>query len=266
MIGTIRELYRYRVLIQVLVSREIKARYRGSMLGFLWSFLNPLLLMGVYALVFSVYMRIDMENYALFLFCGLLPWLWFSSAILEGSSSIIGGSTLIKKVLFPPAVLPIVVVLSNLVHFILGLPVLFVFLIVSGIGVHWWALYLPIVIILQLLFTSGLTLMLSSLSVHFRDITQILNSFITLWFFLCPIIYTIDSAKSALHDKGLDWLIISFTLNPMAQLISAYQDILFHQRAPDWNSLGFVLLIGIIVLWSGSHIFNHIKWSFSEEV
>lgn len=266
MLASLRELYRYRVLIHCLVVRELKARYRGSVLGFLWSFLNPLLLMGVYALVFSLYMRIDMENYAVFLFCGLLPWLWFSSSILEGSNAIIAGSSLVKKVLFPPEVLPIVVVLSNLAHFLLGLPIVFLFLIGSGVGISWWALALPVLIVLQLLFTVGLALALSSLSVHLRDITQILANVMTLWFFLCPIIYSLDVVRGVLQAKGLEPLMWSFRLNPMAQLVTAYHDLLFYGRAPGLAGLAGVLAAGLIMLWLGYRVFNRFKWSFSEEV
>ena len=128
MLANLRELFRCRGLIETLVARELKARYRGSVLGFFWSFVNPLLLLLVYSFVFSVvlpgFRGGDLEPYALFLFCGLLPWTWFSSALLESSNALIMNGNLIKKVLFPAEVLPIVAVLSNLVHFFLALPVL----------------------------------------------------------------------------------------------------------------------------------------------
>ncbi|HSO73180.1 MAG TPA: ABC transporter permease, partial [Thermodesulfobacteriota bacterium] len=121
------EVFRYRSLVSSLILRELKARYRGSVLGFLWTFLNPLLLLGVYALVFNVYFRIQMEHYAGFMFTGLLPWIWFSSSLIEGTNAITSGGSLITKVLFPGQLLPLVKVGSNLMNFLLSLPILFVF-------------------------------------------------------------------------------------------------------------------------------------------
>src|SRR5215468_11698552 len=133
MITQLQTLFRYRLLIQSLVSRELKARYRGSILGFFWSFVNPLLLLVTYTLVFTVILpgrhSPELEPYFLFFFCGILPWTWFSSSLLESSSVLIAGGNLIKKVLFPAEVLPVVTVLANMVHFFLGLPILIAFLI-----------------------------------------------------------------------------------------------------------------------------------------
>src|SRR5258707_12269170 len=127
------QLLRYRGLIQSLVARELKARYRGSALGFVWSFVNPLLLLLIYSFVFTTVMPNTTEGvqpYQLFMFCGILPWTWFSSSLAESANSLIAGGNLIKKVLFPPAVLPLVSVLTNMGHFFLGLPILIVFLLV----------------------------------------------------------------------------------------------------------------------------------------
>src|ERR1700752_2307906 len=134
--GHLADLYRYRALIGTLVLRELRARYRGSFLGFLWSFLNPLLLMLVYALVFSIYMRAPMEGYAVFLFSGLLPWLWFSSSLAHASSVIVTSAPLVKRVLFPTEILPLVSVLSNLINMLLSLPLLFGFLWAFGVRPH----------------------------------------------------------------------------------------------------------------------------------
>ena len=124
MLSSFRQLLRYRALIQSLVARELKARYRGSVLGFFWSFVNPLLLLLVYSFVFTVVLPDvhppELEPFALFMFCGILPWTWFSSSLLEASNVLISGGNLIRKVLFPAEVLPIVTVLAGLVHFCLG--------------------------------------------------------------------------------------------------------------------------------------------------
>src|SRR5919112_32409 len=160
MLANLRTLVRYRGLIQTLVARDLKARYRGSVLGFFWSFFNPLMLLMIYTFVFTKVLvgtrPADMEPYALFMFCGILPWTWFSSSVLESSNTLIAGGNLIKKVLFPAEVLPIVTVLANMVHFFLGLPILIAFLI------YYWRpitivelLWFPIAVAVQLIFTAA---------------------------------------------------------------------------------------------------------------
>src|SRR3954468_3756026 len=194
MLDNLRQLPKYRGLIQSLVARELKARYRGSVLGFFWSFFNPLLLLLVYTFVFTVILPGDWDEKlgprALFLFCGLLPWTWFSSSLIESSNILIVGGNLIKKVLFPAEVLPIVSVLANMVHFVLGLLILAAFMIgfrhyPNPAALPWF----PVVVMIQLVFTLGLALGLSALTVHFRDIRDLLANVLTLWFFATPILY-----------------------------------------------------------------------------
>src|SRR5512134_2653932 len=187
MLHNLAQLPRYRGLIQSLVARELKARYRGSVLGFFWSFINPLLLLLIYSFVFTFVIPARApghEPYALFMFCGILPWTWFSASLLESSNVLISGGNLIKKVLFPAEILPIVSVLANMVHFFFGLPILAVFLIYYriplNVGEFAW---FPVVVFVQLLFTLGLALMLSALTVHFRDLRDILSNVLTFWFF-----------------------------------------------------------------------------------
>ncbi|MBN1355869.1 ABC transporter permease [bacterium] len=266
------EIVRYRALISALVSRELKARYRGSLLGFLWSLLNPLLLMLVYWLVFSIYMRFGMKNYHVFLFCGLLPWVWFSSSVLEGCNSIISGSNLVKKVLFPAEILPIVVIIANLIHFLLAIPILIFFLLVSGIPIGINIVWFPVIVLVQFIFTMAVVLLLAALSVHYRDIQQILNNLVTLWFFLSPIIYPMSGLPSG-AQKYL-WLM---DLNPVAHLMVGYHrsflqlmddgsGMLSFNRAMPWEGLGGVALFSIVFLVISYRIFGHFKVSFSEEV
>src|SRR6478752_4399168 len=170
MLSNLFKLFRYRGLIQTLVVRDLKARYRGSVLGFFWSFFNPLLLLLIYSFVFTQVLvgahEPSMEPYALFMFCGILPWTWFSSSVLESSNTLIAGGNLIKKVLFPAEVLPIVTVLANMVHFFLGLVILVIFLVIYQ---HWPdpldLLWFPIAVAVQLLFTCALALIVSALAV-----------------------------------------------------------------------------------------------------
>jgi len=258
------QLPRYRGLIQSLVARELKARYRGSVLGFFWSFINPLLLLLVYSFVFSVILvnRGEVQPYAIFLFCGILPWTWFSSSLLEASNVLIGGGNLIKKVLFPAEVLPIVTVLANMVHFFLGLPILFLFMAVHGVwpdpaGLAWF----PVVLVVQLILTLGLSLIVSSLTVHFRDIKDILGNLMTFWFFATPIIYDMTLFKDSPLGKTL------INLNPFTHLALSYQEILFYDGpVGHWKwllALG-VASVGIFLL--GYFLFDRLRDSFAEAV
>ena len=258
MFSNVIELYRCRALIMSLVLKEVKLRYQGSALGFLWTFLNPLLLMCVYTIVFSIFLRIKVENYPVFLFCGLLPWAWFSTSILEGADSIIRGGDLITRALFPPQVLPTVTLFSNLVNFVFSLPLLFIFLLLFKVKAGIALISLPIVMIIQAVFTMGLVLMVSALNVHFRDIQHILGNLIIMWFFATPILY-----PTTLIPVKLRFITI---INPMAALIKAYRDILFYRQFPNWRVLGIALCFGFLVFFLGNLIFNRYKESFPEEV
>ena len=254
----LKEMYRYRSLIGNLVVRELKARYRGSALGFLWSFLNPLLLMSVYALVFSIYFRFGMEDYVVFLMSGLLPWIWFSSSLLEASNSILVGGNLIKKVLFPAEVLPLVVVLSNFVNFVLSLPILLIFVFFFERPFSPAMLSLPAVMLVQMLLTVGLAFMFAALCVHYRDIQHILANFLTLWFFLTPIIYPMTQIPEKFR--------VIVNVNPMAPLALAYQQIFYEGRLPNFMQLSGVAAIAMLTYLLGASVFERYRGMFAEEV
>jgi len=258
MFSNVIELYRCRALIVSLVIKEVKLRYQGSLLGFLWTFLNPLLLMCVYTIVFSVFLRIKVDNYPVFLFCGLIPWVWFSTSLLEGADSIIRGGDLVTRTLFPPQVLPSVTVFSNLVNFVFSLPLLFIFLLLFRVKASIALIALPILMVIQAVFTMGLVLMVSAINVHFRDIQHILGNLIIMWFFATPILYPTTAIPA-------QFKFISY-MNPMAILIKAYQDTLFYRQFPNWLFLGITLCFGFLVFFFGNLIFNRYKESFPEEV
>jgi ABC-type polysaccharide/polyol phosphate export permease len=264
MLHNLVRLLRHRSLIQTLVARELKARYRGSVLGFFWSFINPLLLLLVYWFVFSVVLPgirpIDIEPYALFMFCGLLPWTWFSSSVLEASNVLIAGGNLIKKVLFPAEVLPVVTVLANMVHFLLGLPIIAVALVYFAVPVRpLELLWLPVVVLVQLFFTLGLALIVSSLTVHFRDLKDILGNLMTFWFFATPIIYPMSLAPPS--GKVL------LDLNPFTHLVISYQEILFYDGPfGHWKWLLALGGVSIVLFLLGYFLFDRLRDSFAEEV
>ncbi|MGE5126236.1 MAG: ABC transporter permease [Betaproteobacteria bacterium] len=262
MLAELRTLFRFRALIRSLVSRELKARYRGSVLGFLWSFVNPLLLLLTYTLVFAVILpnrQPGIQPYFLFLFCGILPWTWFQASLAESAGVIIASGNLIKKVLFPAEVLPTVTVLANLVHFLLGLPILAAVLAYEG-KLGWLALALPLPMLVQFVLSLGLALLLSALTVHFRDIQNILGHVLHLWFFATPVIYSY-----ALIPEG-SLLRRALRLNPMTHVVVTYQQILFVGHVDHWRGLALSLLVGIAAFALGAFLFDRLRDTLPEEV
>ena len=263
MFSNLAGLLRYRGLIQSLVARELKARYRGSVLGFVWSFINPLLLLSIYSFVFTTIMRNDdarTRPFAVFMFCGLLPWTWFSTSLTEASSSLLAGGNLIRKVLFPAEVLPLVSVLANMVHFLLGLLVLAAFMLgfshyPNPASLAWF----PLVVAIQLVFTCGLALALAALTAHFRDIRDLLTNVLTLWFFATPIIYPYFMPTVSRYL----WI---FRLNPFYHLAVSYQEILFFERFGHASSLGVLACASFALFIGGYWLFDRLRDSFAEVV
>jgi ABC-type polysaccharide/polyol phosphate export permease len=264
LLANLSNLFRYRGLISSLVARDLKARYRGSVLGFFWSFVNPLLLLLIYSFIFTWIIpnnEKDVQPFAVFMFCGLLPWNWFSTSLTDASGSLIAGGNLIKKVLFPAEVLPFVSVLSNMVHFFLGLPILFLFLLVAR---HYPnpadLVWFPITVFVQLLFSCGLALIVAALTVHFRDIRDLLTNILMLWFFATPIIYPWFRP----NVQQFRWL---FDLNPFTHLAVSYQEILFFDGPfGHWRWL-LALGVGSLALFlAGYWLFDRLRDSFAEAV
>ena len=264
MFANLTNLFRYRGLISSLVARDLKARYRGSVLGFFWSFVNPLLLLLIYSFIFTKVIPNEtkgVQPYAVFMFCGILPWNWFATSLTDSAGSLIAGGNLIKKVLFPAEVLPLVSVLANMVHFFLGLPILILFLVVSRhypdvMDLFWF----PIAVIVQLLFTSGLALILAALTVHFRDIRDLLSNILTLWFFATPIIYPWFQP----NVQQFKWL---FDLNPFTHLAVSYQEILFFNGPiGHWRWLLALGVASLALFLFAYWLFDRLRDSFAEAV
>ncbi|HEX6158595.1 MAG TPA: ABC transporter permease [Thermoanaerobaculia bacterium] len=264
MLLSLRQLFRYRSLVASLVARELKARYRGSVLGFFWSFVNPLLSLLIYTFVFTVVMPgarpQTFEPYALFMFCGILPWTWFSSSLLEASNVLIAGGNLIRKVLFPAEVLPLVTVLSGLVHFCFGLPILAAFLIYYRVGVEPLdLLWFPVIVFVQLVLTAGLALLVSALTVHFRDVRDLLQNLLTLWFFATPIIYPLSMAPPSVQRL--------LNLNPFTHLAVSYQEVLFVPGTfTDWWRVAVAAAVAVLAFVVGYFVFDRLRDTLAEEV
>ncbi len=259
-IAQIATLVRYRMLIQSLVGRELKARYRGSILGFFWSFVNPLLLLLTYWLVFTYMLpgvrEKSFEPYFLFLFCGILPWTWFQSSVAESAGVLIAGGNLIKKVLFPAEVLPVVTVAANMVHVLFGLPIRLLFLLWNG-HLSATALLLPLPMLVQLVFTLGVALFISALTVHFRDISSILTHLLHIWFFATPVLYAMPET-GRMHSV-LRW-------NPMAHVLVSYQEMLFVGTFRHHRGLLLAVLAALAVFAAGAWLFDRLRDTLAEEV
>ena len=259
---------RHRGLLATLVARELKARYRGSVLGFLWSLVNPLLLFLVYTFVFT---RIlpggrapGAQPYALFLMIGLFPWIWASTSILEGTVSLTTNASLIRKAVFPAEILPMVSVAANLVHFLFAMPILGVALVVGRLLGHpvggWSVVLLPLVIALQLLVVGGYALGLSALNVHFKDVKDIVQNLLTLLFFLTPIIYPLSFIESPLLRGLLIWA------NPVTAPTLAYHDLLLRGLVPD-ATVWLPLVVWAVAAWGiGGWLFDRLSGSLAEAV
>ena len=257
-------LYRHRQLIAALTARDLKARYRGSLLGFFWSLANPLLLLGVYTLVFTKFFPQQVvQPYPLFLFSGILPWTFFAAAILESTTSISGNAGLIKKVMFPAEALPIVVVLSHLVHFALALPILLAailaFAALGKFDLSWTILLAPLLMLLQTLFVAGIAMTVSSASVLFRDIRDIIANLMQLGFFVTPIIYMIDNIQSRALRAML-------RMNPMTPFVVAYQDIFFFGRLPNLSDTVLIVAYAASSLAMGFFVFDRLRDTLAEAI
>ncbi len=255
----LKELYDYREMIKSLVKKELRARYKGSFLGFLWTFVNPLLQLLVYSIVFSVILRMGIENYSMFLFVALVPWIFFSSSITSGSTVILQQQDLVKKIYFPREVLPIAYVTSCFINMLFSFVIIFSVLLIQDHGLYAPALLvLPVVMAVEYILTLGFTFFTCALTVYFRDLEHILSIVAMAWMYLTPVLY----AKEMIPEqyRYLE------QLNPMTSIITAYRDILFYKKIPHLHTLTAALLVGIISLILGIAVFSRLKKGFAEEL
>jgi lipopolysaccharide transport system permease protein len=269
------ELIRYRELIWNLVVKELKVRYKNSVFGFFWTLLNPLLMMVVLTVVFTVMIpATGIKQFPVFLLCGLLPWNFFTGSVMRGAHSIVNYADMIKKVYFPREVLPIAVVLSNFINFALALVVLFAMLFVFQIGLTRYALFLPVVIATQVIFVMGLALLLSTLNVFYRDVPMIMDVLLFAWFFLTPVFYPLEVLPSSYSLLGLtvDVQRWAYILNPMASIIASYRLILYGTfdgappAAPALDFFARTLATALAFLALGWAIFARYSKGFAEHV
>ncbi len=273
-LAKLQDLWAYRQLIRNMVARDLKARYKSSMLGYVWSLLNPLLTMLVFWVVFSVLLNNPIPMFPVFLIVALLPWNFAVVSVSSGMRSILDNSNLIKKVYFPREILPITVVLSNLVNYLFALPIMFLVMAavqwfqLGYLNFSWTFAFLPVIVVIQIIFLIGITLLLSTTAVFLRDTTHIVDILIQLWIFLTPVFFSLEQIVSPTFARIVRWL------NPMASLIDFYRDILYGQATnpvpvpglPALDGVFRTLLTALVVLALGSYVFHRYSGRFGEEI
>ena len=258
MIEQIKEIYNYREMIWMLVRRDLRGRYKASVLGFLWTFINPLLQLGVYTIVFSVIMRAGIEKYYLFLFVALIPWMFFSTSVQAGATCVLSQKDMVTKIHFPRQVLPIAHVTTCFVNMLLCfVVVLAVCALDVGLRVALLPMLFPVMLI-EYLLALGLCFIVSGITVYFRDLEHFIGIFVMMWQFLTPVMYSVDQVPEKL--RGL------FMMNPMTPVIICYRDILYWKQAPQMQNRVLSLGFGIMFLLVGWFLFDHLQKHFAEEL
>jgi lipopolysaccharide transport system permease protein len=245
-------------LLRELVVRDMKLRYKRSLLGLTWSLLNPLVQLLVFHFIFSLVLPLNIPNYALFLFTGILVWSWFQSSLSASTGAIVDNRELIRRPGFPVAVLPIVTVTTNLIHFLFALPILLIFLVLMGIPLTGALLALPLVIILQFLLILAITYFLATFHVTFRDTQYLVGISLLLGFYLTPIFYTVDNLPARYQAI--------YNLNPLVHLLGAYRSILIDGTLPDLIPLLVLGILSLTLLLVGYRIFMNASYNFAEEL
>ena len=271
--NTLKELYAYRQMIFSLVKKELRGRYKGSVLGFMWTFINPLLQLLVYAIVFSFLLGSDIPKYYLHLFVALVPWLFFSSSLTGGSVSIIASKDMVKKIYFPREIMPISYVTSAFVNMLLCFLVIFAVMLIGGTVppegevFHFSALlYLPLIMIIEYLLALGGALLTSGLTVYFRDLEHILGILTMAWMYLTPILYSTSLVDDKLISHGMANLRWLYWLNPMTPITVEYRDILYYGQPPHVNTLLNAAILGVGILIIGYWVFRKLQKGFAEEL
>tara|TARA_B100000686_G_C16748108_1_gene950739 strand:- start:805 stop:1581 length:777 start_codon:yes stop_codon:yes gene_type:complete len=241
------EILKYRELLASLVWKNVKLRYHGSVLGYFWSFLSPFLMMGLFTLVFSYFLRIQIDNYPLFLVSAIVPWSFFSTSLLQGSKSLVTHSEFIKKMYCPREIFPLSLILTNVVILMAGLIAIIPFMLYFRGTVGEGVIILPIVIFIHFLFILGLAMILSCINVFYRDVEHILDFLLLFWFYLTPVIYPVSMVPEQFHPL--------LYLNPMFHILSLYRDILYSGVIPSLEFFASSLTIGIAALVGGWKIF-----------
>lgn len=253
------ELYDYRTMISSMVKRDLVGRYKKSVLGFLWSFIDPLIQLLIYTILFTVIMPTNIPYFHICLFVALVPWLFIASCLTGGCMSVIGQQDMLKKIYFPREVLPVSFVTAQFVNMALSFVMVFLVLIITGYGISWTAiLFLPLVMIIEYVLALGITLIASSITVYFRDFQQILNALSLLLMYASPIIYTLEFVPQQYR--------MVYMMNPITRVLVAYRDILYYKQMPELSNMVLGIVESVIVLLIGVIVFKKLSRHFAEEL
>ncbi len=259
MIGELKSIWLFREMIFELTHRELRGKYKGSVLGFLWTYVNPLLQISVYAFFFSKILRSGIEAFYLYLIVSMFPFNFFSGGVIQGLGSIRAQADLVKKVYFPRQILPIVFLTVNFVNLIISFVIIYSILLISGWGVNIKIqMWIPVVMLIEYFFALGLALMLSAVEVYFRDIEHIVSVLMMVWMYVTPLFYSIDIIPQ-------EYLPILYC-NPMLYIISMYQQILYYKVAPDLSFMLRGAIFAAVFMAIGSIVFKTLERRFAEEL
>lgn len=253
-----KNLYNYRELLKSNVKKEIRGKYKGSFLGVLWSFINPLLQVAVYAIVFPYIMRVQTDNYLIYLIIGIIPWTFFTTVINQGMITVRINAGIIKKVYFPREILPISVAVSGLINFLISCIIILLFCIFGGVGISWHLILLPFIAIIQFVLTLGIVFALSAINVYIKDTEYLIAFVLNMLFYATPILY-----ESTLFPESIRFILY---LNPMTQVVEAYRNIFLYHQLPDLGGFIYLVIISFILLGVGILIFRKLEKGFAEEV
>lgn len=254
-----KELYKYRELLKTNVRKEIRGKYKASMLGVLWSFINPLLQVLVYAIVFPYMLRNTGDNYIIYLITGIIPWTFFNTSLLSCVGCIKANAGIIKKVYFPREILPLSSVISGLVNFFISCIIILLFCLGFGVGISWHIIFVPLIAIIEGILALGFGMALGAMDAYVQDLEYIMNFVLTLAFYGAPIVYQLDTFGSSSIIAKL------IKLNPITTLITAYRDVFMNHTVPDMQALGLVAIVSIIILIIGYAIFKKLEKGFAEQ-
>ena len=253
-----KELYNYRELLKTTIKKEIRGKYKGSWLGVLWTFLNPLLMLAVYAFVFPYILRVEVENYTIFMIVALIPWTFFTTAVQTGTGCVVANGNILKKVYFPREIIPISITTSQLVNFLITCLIMFVFIIFSGVGFSKHILLLPVIVLVQYVLTLAINFLLSAITVFVHDVDHFVSVALTLGFYATPIVYL-----ASMLPAKFQW---AMSVNPMAVMVEAYRAILFYHKLPDLKLFGIWTVLSFVLLVVNYMLFKKLEKSFVEEL
>jgi ABC-type polysaccharide/polyol phosphate export permease len=250
-------------LIAYLVQADLKKKGADTLFGNIWWVLDPLLQMAVYVVLVSVIFQRSLPDYPLFIFSAVLPWKWFSTAIQDGTSSVVSQERLIKQIHFPKLVLPVAAVSAGIVNFAFGMiPLLGLLLLFYSDRFSAWLLIIPVIALVQFLFTLPVTIALSALNVFYRDIGNVSRHVLRLWFYLSPGLYAVEQLRTISASNRIIGDIL--LLNPFAVLFTAYRDVIYNEHAPDWAALGGLALVSLVLLLLATYLFKRVEPSFAK--